>query len=348
MKKFALLMVLVLFLFTACSSAPGSSDRDPSVSKLDLEELTDNVYVDYDRTKYENVSAPPTYYAQYIKPDDSALASLFVNPPKIYDDEERHERVFENEHEHGYYWSHGGVDYRTDDGLDIYEVSRICLDVDLSSVLDEDLPSVKELDFMSLDELYKKFDEDIRKFIDNYEIFEMTAVTVDIFEEITTHYENHSGIEKVWCEPKDIYYIRARQFVNDIPIFRGRTDTEVETVFRLGSQIEAGYTKNGLEYFSVYGGYRVGEERPADGEFIDLKGAEQLIRDYYTMPYGPIYERLYDCALVYVAVFEGDKTVLTPAWDFYFSDDGIYEERPWGALGSPAIRINAYTGEFMQ
>ncbi len=334
MKKTALLMVLVLLLFTACSSEQISEE-----SKLDLEELAENVYVDYDRTKYENVSAPPIYYAQYIKPDDSALASLFVNPPKIYDDEERHHRVFENEHEHGYYWSHGGVAYRADDGLDIYEVSRICLD--------EDMPSVKELDFMSLDELYKKFDEDVHKFIDNYEIFEMTAVTADKFEEITTHYEDPSGIKKVWCEPKDIYYIRARQFVNDIPIFSGRTSTEVETVFRLGSEIEAGYTKNGLEFFSVSGGYRVGEKRPADGEFIDLKGAEQLIRDYYQMPYGPIYERLYDCALVYVAVFEGDKTVLTPAWEFYF-DDGRLGERPWQDLWCPAARINAYTGEFMR
>lgn len=334
MKKFALLMVLVLFLFTACSSAQNSSE-----SKLDLEELAENVYVDYDRTKYENASAPPIYYAEYIKPDDSALASLFVDPPKIYDDEEQRHRVFENEHEHGYYWSHGGVNYRTDDGLDISEVSRICLD--------ENMSSEKELDFMSLDELYKKFDEDIRKFIDNYEIFEMTAVTADKFEEITTHYEHPAGIEVVFCEPRDVYFIRARQFVNDIPIFGGRTSTEVETVFRRGTEIEAGYTKNGLEYFSISGCYLIGEERPADGEFIDLKGAEQLIRDYYTMPYGPKYERLYDCALVYVAVFEGDKTVLTPAWEFYFSDDGIYEERPWRDLWCPAARINAFTGEFM-
>ncbi len=323
-------MVLVLLLFTACSPVQDSE------SKPDLEELTDNVYVDYDRTKFENVSPQPIYYAEHLKPDDSALASLFVKPPKIYDDYERNDRIFENENEHGYYGSHGIVSYRTDDGTNIYKVSRICLD--------EDMSSVTELDFMSLEELYKKFDEDVRKFIDNYEIYEMTAVTADKFEEITTHYEDPSGIKKVWCEPKDIYYIRARQFVNDIPIFTGISPTNVDTMFHNGARIEACYTKNGLESFDIIGGYRVGEEKTVDTEFIDLKGAEQIIRDYYKMPYGPEYERLFECALVYVGGFEDDKTILTPAWEFYFD----YGVRPWHAIGSPAIRINAYTGEFMR
>ncbi len=345
MKKIALLIVFVLCLFTACSSAQIPSEpkldlEEPTGSKLDLEELTENVYVDYDRTKYENVSAPPIYYAETIKPDDSALASLFVDPPKIYDDnnEELQHRVFENEHEHGYYSPRGIVSYCTDDGSDISIVSYLCTK--------ENLSSVKELDFMSLEELYKKFDEDVRKFIDNYEIFEITAVTADIFEHITTHYEDPSGIERVFCEPKDVYYIRARQFVNDIPTFTGVSYTNVDTMFHWGATIEARYTNNGLEHFDITG-YRVGEEKPVDGEFIDLKGAEQLIRDYYTMPYKPIYDRirLYDCALVYIAVFEGDKTVLTPVWEFYSDWGG---NGPWDDLGSPEIRINAYTGEFMR
>ncbi len=330
MKKTLCLLVLVLLLFTACSPVQDSE------SKLDLEELAENVYVDYDRTKYENVSAPPIYYAQYIKPDDSALASLFVNPPKIYDDEERHHRVFENEHEHGYYWSHGGVAYRADDGLDIYEVSRICLD--------EDIPSVKELDFMSLEELYQKFDEDVHKFIDNYEIYEMTAFTADKFEEITALTEP-SNREKGWCEFRDVYYIRARQFVNDIPIFTGISPTNVDTMFHYGAKIEACYTENGLEYFDIIGGYKIGEEKPADGEFIDLKGAEQIIRDEYAIPYG--YENIVfdDVGLVYVGVFEGDKTILTPAWEFYVE---VPEHSITWKSSMVWERINAYTGEFMR
>ncbi len=342
MKKFALLMVLVSFLFTACSSAPNSSDWNSSESKLDLEELAENVYVDYDRSKYENVSAPPIYYAECIKPDDSVLASMFVKPPEIYDDiipEVRNHRAFESESEHGYYNLHGHVHYSTDNGADFAEVSFICTN-------GRNMSSVKELDFMSLEELYKRFDEDVSKFIDNYEIFDVTAITAELFEEITTHYEDPSGVKRVFCAPEDFYYIRARQFINDIPLFTGISPTDVDTMNHFGAEIEACYTKNGLERFNLTG-YRVIEEKNADGEFIDLKGAEQLIRDYYQMPYGPIYERLYDCALVYVAVFEDDKTVLTPAWEFY-CDDGRLGERPWENHGSPAIRINAYTGEFMR
>lgn len=342
MKKRALLLAFVLLLFTACSSEQTSEE-----SKLDLEELTDHVYVDYNRTKYENVSAPPVYYAEHLRPDDSALASFFSSPPKIYDSKNpsyASDREFENESEYGCYGSHGSVSYREKNvtaAMNIYVVSEYCLEDNMSSV--------KELDFMSLEELYKKFDEDVHKFIDKYEIYEMTAFTADKYDEIAA-LARPSDLEEDWYEPRDVYYIRARQFVNEIPIFTGAytQNPNEPRMYHAGAEIEACYTKNGLEYFKISGGYKIGEEKPADGEFVDLKGAEQIIRDYYTMPYGPEYERLYDCALVYVGVFEGEKTVLTPAWEFYCDYYG-YElgERPWEDLGSPAIRINAYTGDLM-
>ena len=329
MKKLLLLTLSFALMLTGCSPAQSSE------SKLDLEELTDNVYVDYDRTKYENVSAQPIYYAQHITPDDSALASLFVKPPKIYDNERRN-RIFENEGEYGRYGSHGIVSYRTNDGMNVYIASQICLDDDMSSV--------KELDFMSLEELYKMFDEDVHKFIDNYEIYEMTASTADKFEEITT-LTRPSNLEEGWCEPRDVYYIRARQFVNDIPIFTGVSPTNVDTMFHNGASIEACYTENGLEYFDITGGYQVGEEKPADGELIDLKGAEQIIRDEYAIPYG--YENIVfdDVGLVYVGVFEGDKTILTPAWEFYVE---VPEHSITWKSSMVWERINAYTGEFMR
>ena len=338
MKKKALFLAFVLLLFTACSSEQISEE-----SKLDLEELTDHVYVDYDRTKYENVSAPPIYYAEYIKPDDSVVASLFVNPPKIYDNENpsyASDREFENESEYGRCGSHGSVSYRVKNvtaAMNIYVVSEYCLEHNMSSV--------KEPDFMSLEDLYKKFDEDVHKFIDKYEIYEMTAFTADKYGEIAA-LTRPDDLEEDWYEPRDVYYIRARQFVNEIPIFTGTYTTNSNVVPMLshhGAEIQACYTKNGLEYLSIFGGYKIGEEKPADGEFIDLKGAEQIIRDYYDIPY-PYHDTiLYDCALVYVGVFEGEKTVLTPAWEFY-NDDG---QGSWYDIGGPVIRINAYTGDLM-
>ncbi len=331
MKKISLLLVPILVLFTACSY-----EQPLEGSKSDPGELTDHVYVDYDRTKYENVSAPPVYYAQHIRPDDSALASFFSSPPKIYDRES--DREFENEieSEYGYYGSHGSVFYCTNDGTNISTASLFCLDDGMSSV--------KELDFMSLEELYKQFDEDVHKFIDKYEIYEMTAFTAETFEEITT-VARPSDLEKGWCEPRDVYYIRARQFVNEIPIFKGAYTPNPNVVpapYHAGAEIEACYTKNGPEYFRISGGYEIGEEKPAEGEFIDLQGAEQVIRDYFEMPYPYYDDILYDCALVYVGVFEGEKTVLTPAWGFYFEQNGTRFGH-----GSPLIRINAYTGDLM-
>lgn len=331
-------MAFVLLFFTACSSEQISEE-----SKLDLEELTDHVYVDYDRTKYENVTAPPVYYAQHLRPDDSALASFFSSPPKIYDSKNPYypsDREFENESEYGCYGSHGTVSYcekNVTAAMNIYVVSEYCLEDNMSSV--------KELDFMSLEDLYKKIDEDVHKFIDKYEIYEMTAFTADKYEEIAA-LARPNDLEEDWYEPRDVYYIRARQFVNEIPIFTGAytpNPNVVPVMYHAGAEIEACYTKNGLEYFKISGGYKIGEEKPADGEFIDLKGAEQIIRDYYDIPY-PYHDTiLYDCALVYVGVFEGEKTVLTPAWEFY-TDGG---RASWYDIGAPMIRINAYTGDLM-
>lgn len=333
MKKTALLMAFVLLLFTACSSAPQTSEEG---SKLDYEELTDHVYVGYDRTKYEDVSAPPVYYAQAITPDESVLASFFSSPPKIYVDDDG-DRIFENDSEYGRCGSHGIISYRTHDGINIYMASHFCIDDKMSSV--------KELDFMPFEELYKRFDEDVHKFIDKYEIYEMTAFTAETFEEITSFTEP-SDIEKGWCEPRDVYYIRARQFVNEIPIFKGAytlNPNDVPAMYHAGAQIEACYTKNGLEYFDIFGSYQIGEEKTADGEFVDLKSAEQIIRDYYNIPYPCRDTILYDCTLVYVGDFEGEKTILTPAWEFYSN----YGQGSWYDIGSPMIRINAYTGDLM-
>lgn len=325
--SFILLTLSVLLLITACSPAQTTSEPD-----LGLEKLTDGVYIDYDRAKFENVSAPPEYYAQSITPDDSGLVSFFSATPKIYDGERK--RVFENESEYGYYSSHGTVFYRSKDGMNISIASGYCLNHTGSSV--------KDLDFMPLSELYKRFEEDMHKFIDNVEIYKMTAITAEQFAE-TAALIKPSDPEEGWCEPRDVYYIRARQFVTDIPIFTGISPTNVDTLFHNGTTIEACYTKDGLEYLSIIGGYQIGEEKPVNGNFIDLKGAEQIIRDSYTLAYGYDYIIFDECDLVYVAHFEDEKTVLTPAWEFYV-DLG---PTSW-KNGSPWLRINAYTGEFMR
>lgn len=327
MKRLILSILSLALLLTGCSS------KSASEPDLGLEKLTDGVYIGYDRAKFENISAPPEYFAEVLTPDETALASFFATPPQIRDYE--NERIFEAENEFGSCNKHGGLSYRTKDGINISIAAGYRLDC-------IETPA-KDLEFMPLSELYEKFEEDAGKFVDKVEIYEMTAITADEFAE-TAALTNPSDIEEGWCEPKEVYYIRARQFVNDIPIFTGISTTDDDTKFHNGARIEACYTPNGCEYFDFIGAYQVLEEKPASGEFLDYNAVEQLLRETYTLPYcGYDYITFDRCELVYVAHYDGDKTVLTPAWEFYV-DVGATAWRDFNVW----LRVNAYTGEFMQ
>ncbi len=332
MKKLFLLTLSALLLLTGC--AP----EEPVSVELPYEKLADELYVNYDRTKFENTAAVPIYYAEYIKPDDSALIPYFSASPKIYD--ERNDREFENDSEHGYYNSHGHVFFGSGDWA--------CISVMSEHFFRYSNSSPKDLDFMPMSEVYKKFNDDVHKFIEKYEICEITAISAEEFAEATAAVSapiNHDG-ERVWCEPRDVYYITARQIVDETPIFTGVSPTSIETAFHDGAEIEACYTKNGLEHLSLTG-YKIGEEKDNENDFIDFEKAEQIIREEYVAAYGAENTVLIDAELVYVGVFDGDKTILTPAWEFYFGLD-YSPVSPYRKQNQVIIRLNAYTGEFMR
>ena len=320
MKKLLLLTVSVLFLFTACSISSlaenNSESEELDYETLGYEKLKDGVYVDYDRTRFENVTAPKAYYAECVTVNDSDLRSYFSLPQ--------------------YHSGRGSVFAGTEccNDLSILYVHRYVMGYD---------PLTENLDFMPLSELYTRFENDTNKFVSDVRIHDMLAITAEEFAETAAEIDPPDP-ERGWSEPKDFYFIRARQYVDDIPIFAGISPTNVDTLFHNGSVIEACYSEDGIEKFDARGLYTIVEEASVNGTFIDLSGAEQIIRDQYELIY-PYHDLiLVDCDLVYVAVFEGDRTVLTPAWEFY-KDYG--PSRNW-YLGSPPIRINAYTGEFMR
>ena len=318
MKKLLLLTVSVLFLFTACSPVQDlQSEREElDYESLGYEKLKDGVYADYDKSKFENVTAPKAYYAECLTLNDSDVFSFFSLPQ--------------------YNTGRGIVHANSECGNDF----SVIFDYRIANRLE---PSVEELDFMPLSELNERFANDVHRFVPDFRIYDLYAITAEEFAETTTE-RDPPYPDNGWSEPQDFYCIRARQYVDGIPVFHGIIPTSVDTLFHYGSEIEACYSKDGMEKFSALGLYTIGEEAPVNGTFIDLAEAEQIIRDQYELIYPYKDLILVDCDLVYVAIFDEEgRTVLTPAWEFYkdFGSGRHY-------FTNTRIRINAYTGEFIR
>ena len=338
MKRLLLLTVSILLLFTACSPV-----RDPlsEKEKPDLEELSDGLFADYDRSKFENVTPPKPYYAEYVTFEDEDMLPFFSEPPEIYTVME-HEiypyRRFKNDGEWGYY-TNKSLAY----GKDLCNELSIIFSYYLGERPDI---ATEGLDFMTLSEVRERFADDMHRFVPDFRIYDLFAITAEDFAKAAAETDPPYP-EKGWREPKDFYYIRARQYLNDIPLFAGVT-TISETLQYNGSEIHACYSADGVEEFRTFCFYNVLEEAPVHGDFISLSEAEQIIREEYTMPYGYDQIILFDVDLVYKAVNDDDgRMILTPVWEFYEDIWSLYEVSYNHYFTTPWIKINAYTGEFM-
>ena len=344
MKRLLLLTVSILLLFTACSPVQNSlSDREePDYETLGYEKLKDGVYVDYDRSKFENAAAPKRYYAEYVTFEDEDMIPFFSEPPEIYTVME-HEtfpvRRFENDIESGYYTPLGSMHFSKECWSDFSTVFSYYW----ANRIDT---SVKELDFMTLSEVRERFADDAHRFVTDFRIYDLYAINAEDFVHVTTVCDPPFP-DRGWSEPKDFYYIRARQYLDNIPVFAGVTRLSENSWYN-GSEIEACYSADRTEEFSASGLYRILEEAPVPGSFISLSEAEQIIREQYEFPYyGYDQIILFDVDLVYRALNdENGRMILTPVWEFYEDiwADGIsrnhYFTTPW-------IKIDAYTGEFL-
>ena len=338
MKRLFLLTIFVLLLFTACSPV-----RDPTEKeKPDLEELSDGLFADYDRSKFENVTPPKPYYAEYVTFEDEDMLPFFSEPPEIYTVME-HEiypyRRFKNDGEWGYYTDNNLLSY----GKELCNELAIIFYQFLGERPDI---ATEGLDFMTLSEVRERFADDMHRFVPDFRIYDLFAITAEDFANAAAETDPPYP-EKGWREPKDFYYIRARQYVDDIPVSAHHSRIS-ETLYFKNSKISACYSADGIEKFDALGLYRVGEEVPVNSTFIDLAEAEQIIREEYTMPYGYDQIILFDVDLVYKAVNDGDgRMILTPVWEFYKDIWSIYGVSTNHYFTTPWITINAYTGEFL-
>lgn len=318
-------LVMVMALFTACSSAPPESD-------LGLEELADGLYVGYDRATVKNVSAPKRYYAEIAVYGEDEMLPFFSEQPKISQDGSR--LNFEGNGESGYTSSNiGGMFYGRDRWNELSIIRK--------SFYSDKAPAPNDLDFMPISELHDRFENDAHRFVPDMEIYETRSVTKADFSKVTAE-RDPPYPELGWSEPKDFYYVFARQFLDGIPLFTTTKMVGIEECTN-GPNIEAIYSEDGTEWFDITGStYNVTDEAPINGTFIDLAGAEQIVREIYALPYGYDQIILSNVDLVYVAVYDEDKRiVLTPMWEFYCRFDPAYTKEcdlVW-------LRIDAYTGK---
>lgn len=328
---------MLAMLLTACSNSKPSLESDLNNSSIssngelsapaigspenNFNVIIDGVYTTYDKSKYENISAPKIYYADFQKIEEKTFLDLFLSKPTY--SAETQEYLTENEH--GWYTAptdnvpYYTMSYYTTIGFD----SR-----NLGSGIFSDYSTTTDLDFMALGEMQTDFTK-------------LTSSVLQTGVEITSYALSKNGATRVgdniktpekWSGADEFYYINARQSVDGIPIFIGVVGGPHKGGYTYGTTIEAIYTENGLEFLTIMMPYKIKSEAPLTDEFITLTQAEEIIKGMYENLLTFKEVTLVNAELVYIPIYSSGDLLLTPAWEF--SD----------AFG-PLYRINAYTGE---
>lgn len=322
-----------------------SSDNNSGASDNieNLEKLAGEIYISYDRSEYENVTAPKRYYADYHKIDREAFLNLFSSEPQYSEESQE----YFTDTESGYIReehlpSKNGNTYLSQ----ISYCTQIGNDYDtIGNQICKKYSTTLEFDFMTFDALREDFPSKTKGIVSGDLQLDVYAIDAESYLKETeyydrTHQETQHGnsYEKDWNKAGDYYYIKARQAVDGIPISEGLYgDLEKGTMVE-GCKINAVYTKNGLEYLYVSNPWRVEKEAPVEGEFIDLRGAEEIIKAANEDLLTSKRYILESVRLVYVPVVKAEGTFLTPAWEFCDHMGAQY----------PVYTIDAYTGEMIK
>lgn len=350
MKKIALIIsaLTLCMTLTACGSdkpAESGSGSDlgsgsgsgsgsgTSGTLSDTNQLTDGVRITYDRSKYENISAPKCYYTDYQEIDDSFLLSFFSSEPEF----DEATGMYIAGEEKGYN-TYGG------DKLGYYNLSYFTqTGNDFDTIGNHNYSkysTTDELRFMSRKKLSEKLEEVLNSVVQTEIIFDAYAIGADdyIDNAATPSNDNlpprpgNESYEKQWSEGADYYYIIGRQAVDNIPIFTGRVGNSNIGTASFGTNIKVVFTEKGLEYLWLYTPYKINGEFQTNDEFLTLEKAEGIIKSKFEnlLAFQPL--TLEEVELVYIPLHTKDGLILTPVWEF--SDDF-----------GPLYRINAYTGE---
>lgn len=204
-----------------------------------------------------------------------------------------------------------GVNYYTEQGMNYIAVE------DGNEVID----TVSEFDFISRADLSKKIKSVVRGLFGVDVEVTVNAVTADRFasdaskhlQAVEDLYGSAPDIDK-YGTPTDFYIVSFVQMIDGVPFDGGNGD--------------AVYTADGLEFLSIHAPVKVGSKIDPGKEFIDLDGAEKLLKEKYGLLLLDEPELIERAELTY-AHSDG---VMTPVWKFT-------------AQGSVETTFDAYTGK---
>ena len=365
-KVFLIIFALILcMILTACDSeniiesgsvlGSGLGHSSDNEEFSDPNQLAKGVHIAYDRTKYENVTAPKCYYAELGKIEEQTLLDLFSSEPE-YTERADGMKWYTTNTETGYlnkgsltrrnghadtyhlsFWTQAGNDY---DSADSYWIPS-------SGCNFENYSTTKEFDFMTYDELKADFLDKTKGIFSTeleFYIFPIDAESylkeVEFLDAVT----KLKPEEKVWSEAADHYYVKVLQTVDGIPISPFLSGSLEQGTSAEGCDLAAVYTENGLEYLVLETPWRILGEAPTENTFLSLQDAEEIIRsknntlDLYSISMRKDVT-IKNIRLAYMPVVKSEGTILTPFWefcsDFWGTEYALYS-------------INAYTGEMLR
>lgn len=323
---------------------------DYSISTDGLEELTDYVFVSYDRDPLRNISNASCYYAARRQFSESALDELFKQKPeKTYGGDENRKNVFYDAGDESGMLSEFEyvARYHTVRGANLDSYSYQYYDRYSTEL---------EFDFLSREELKSDFTQVISKFIPSDVDFEVYAITADEYRElanwlISLESEGETSRDREALDmATDFYFVSGTQSVDNIPmaIYGANGTSDGNSMFYGGSRFWAVYTDKGLEYIYIANSYDFGETAPSDGDFISFDEAEQIFKSHFDSYFRTESEVYSKVELRYGLVDNDGTVVLTPIWIFWndaclnLTENQLYIQY---SDTQHSICINAITGE---
>lgn len=190
-----------------------------------------------------------------------------------------------------------GVDYHTSQGFSYLAVE------DGTEVADE----TTKFDFISRKEVSEKLSLTVNELLGMDIQVKINAVTADRFsKDVETHINNVAQLDDnpptadKYGTPADFYLVSFVQSIDGVPV--------------VGCFGNAVFTAKGLELLSVYSPLKSTEKVSKSNEFINLDGAEKLLKDKYELLFLDEPVNVENAELTYI-IADGK---LTPTWKFTF------------------------------
>lgn len=319
MKKISTLLI-VCMLLTGC----GASNQGENISETHSENTSnensirdsENVKFKYDKPQTEQISADIYNYVN-VEVSKESFLNLFSGDPSC------EKETFQNGFREVYTFGDEsgailnrdgileGVNYNTPQGFSYLAVEDGTKSADETS----------EFDFSSRKEISEKLTSTVKGLLGMDIKLEIDAVTAERFsKDVETHIKYAAQLDdnpptaNKYGTPSDFYLVSFVQSIDGITV-EGRFGNAVFTV-------------NGMELLSVYNPVKTAEKIPETNTFINLDGAEKLLKSKYDMLFLDEPVEVESAELTYIISDEK----LTPAWKF---------EIPGGVTEY----YNAYTGK---